>query len=49
MLHGTGHVFTETGRDFVRLRRGHRRDLLDPPTPSEARGRKREETRRSTG
>lgn len=26
-----------------------RRDLLDPPTPSEARGRKRDRTRRSTG
>ncbi|MGW1754434.1 hypothetical protein [Streptomyces mirabilis] len=34
---------------WVVQRRGHRRDLLDPPTPSEARGRKRDRTRRSTG
>jgi hypothetical protein len=34
---------------WVVQRRGHRRDLLDPPTPSEARGRKRDQTRRSTG
>ncbi|MFH9964350.1 hypothetical protein ACH4PR_23660 [Streptomyces mirabilis] len=34
---------------WVVQRRGHRRDLLDPPTPSEARGRRRDRTRRSTG
>ncbi|MGW4137076.1 hypothetical protein ACWELV_09795 [Streptomyces mirabilis] len=34
---------------WVVQRRGHRRDLLDPPTPSEARGRRRDRTGRSTG